>query len=262
MKILAMPIGFGAFVEEINLRQIGESDAGKLREALLEYGLLVVRDQGLAPDEQVSASRIFGSLETFPNTGNQVAGVPQIFRVASRPADGHVEVGRYWHSDGSFREVATPITLWQTVEEAREGGQTLFTDLQLAYRELSLEMKRKVEKLITVHRNGILHPLVMLHPKTGRPGLYLNMGLTHHIQGLREGESEELMAELDQHFSRPGATYIHAWQKGDFVIADNLRVAHKATSVSADQRRILNRTTVSGNDVFWNKVDGREKLVA
>jgi len=35
------------------------------------------------------------------------------------------------------------------------------------------------------------------------------------------------------------------------VVADNLRVAHKATPLTADSRRILNRTTVRADGVIW-----------
>nr|WP_152883304.1 TauD/TfdA family dioxygenase [Duganella sp. FT27W] len=46
-------------------------------------------------------------------------------------------------------------------------------------------------------------------------------------------------------------SYRHHWLPGDVVVADNLRVAHKATPLTADSRRILNRTTVRADGVIW-----------
>ena len=253
MNITPMKTGFGARIDGIDLNQLTNGLADDLHAALLEYGLLVIPGQQLTPQAQVSASEVFGGLETFPATSSQIAGYPQIFRVASRAADGHTNVGRYWHSDGSFRAMPTPISLWHLEVQPGTGGDTLFTDLQQAYRSLPLELKSLVDPLRTVHRNGIVHPLVMPHPHTGIPGLYLNIGLTAGIATMSTENTAVLIGMLDNHFSREEAVYRHQWQEGDFVVADNFHVAHRATPVSERDRRILNRTTVKNDAVFWLK---------
>lgn len=251
MNITAHTEGFGATITGLDLRDAGPAMGRDLRAALLEHGLLVIRDQALTPPEQVTATGLFGALETFPTVRGQVPGVPEIFRVASRPEDGHVEVGRYWHSDGSFRDQPTPISFWYTVAQSDEGGDTLFTDLQQAYTELNDEIRQEFAGLNTAHRNGVVHPLVLRHPHTGVPALYLNVGLTAGVLGYDSDHSRALMAAVDRHYSRPGASYRHHWLPGDVVVADNLRVAHKATPLTADTRRILNRTTVRADGVIW-----------
>jgi taurine dioxygenase len=228
MNITPLPVGFGATIDGLDLRGAGPGTARLLRSALLEHGLLVIRDQTLTPQEQIAATGLFGTLETFPAMRGQLNGFEEIFRVASRPEDGHVEVGRYWHSDGSFRADPTPISFWYSVAQASEGGDTLFTDLQRAYADLQDEIKQEFDGLDTAHRNGVVHPLVLKHPKTGIPALYLNLGLTG------------------------GVTYRHHWLPGDVVVADNLHVAHKATPIGPQSRRILNRTTVRADGVIWH----------
>ncbi|MDB5991965.1 MAG: hypothetical protein JWQ10_3368 [Herbaspirillum sp.] len=259
MKITALDVGFGAQVNELNLNSLSDQDKEQLRSALLKHGLLVIAGQTLMPQEQVRASEVFGTLETFPPTPSQIKGFPQIFRIASRASDGHTDVGRYWHSDGSFRAVPTPISLWHLEMQPSSGGDTLFTDLQTAYSTLPDDLKQVVTPLTTVHRNGITHPLVMQHPESGVKGLYLNIGLTSGILGMESEEAIALMKKLDEHFSRIGAVYRHQWKTGDFVIADNFHVAHRATPVSPLQRRILNRTTVQGDGAFWS-VKNREVM--
>ena len=253
MNITPLPVGFGATIEGLNLRDAGPGTARLLRSALLEHGLLVIRDQTLTPQEQIAATGLFGALETFPAMRGQLNGFEEIFRVASRPEDGHVEVGRYWHSDGSFRADPTPISFWYSVAQASEGGDTLFTDLHRAYAELQDEIKQEFDGLDTVHRNGVVHPLVLKHPKTGIPALYLNVGLTGGVLGYGPDRSRELMQAVDRHYSRDGATYRHHWLPGDVVVADNLHVAHKATPIGPGARRILNRTTVRADGVIWHE---------
>ncbi|MFS2138219.1 TauD/TfdA dioxygenase family protein [Duganella sp. Dugasp56] len=250
MNITPLPLSFGATIEGMDLRQAGPGTAQLLRSALLQYGMLVIRGQSLTPPEQVAATELFGSLETFPAMRGQLDGLPEIFRVASRPEDGHVDVGRYWHSDGSFRAEPTPISFWYSVAQSSEGGDTLFTDLQQAYAELQPEIREEFDALRTAHRNGVVHPLVLKHPKTGIPALYLNLGLTGGVLGYGPERSQALMQAVDRHYSRPGATYRHHWLPGDVVVADNLHVAHKATPVGPG-RRILNRTTVRADGVIW-----------
>jgi taurine dioxygenase len=213
MRVTPLDVGFGAVIEGLDLRRADGDMAGSLRAALLEHGLLVIRGQSLTPHDQVLATNLFGKPEVFPAMPGQSAW-PEIFRVASRPEDGHVEVGRYWHSDGSFREAPTPISFWYSEVRSEEGGDTLFTDLQRAYAELQPDIKEEFDTLSTAHRNGVVHPLVLRHPKTGVRALYLNIGLTAGVLGHSPAHSQALMQAVDRHYSRPGATYRHHWLPG------------------------------------------------
>jgi taurine dioxygenase len=103
-----------------------------------------------------------------------------------------------------------------------------------------------------------VHPLVLRHPKTGIPALYLNVGLTGGILGYSPEHSRALMDAVDRHYSRPGASYRHHWLPGDVVVADNLHVAHKATPITPATRRILNRTTVRADGVIWAERESHE----
>ncbi|MFC0086757.1 TauD/TfdA dioxygenase family protein [Dyella flava] len=248
-----MNIGFGAHVEETDLTALTQDDVDGLRAALLTHGLLVIRNQKLSPAEQIRMSEVFGALETFSPGEGQLTDYPQIFRVASRPVEGHTNVGRYWHSDGSFRAQATPISIWYLVAQPAHGGETLFADLREAYRALPDEAKPAIDGLITQHRNGIKHPLVIRHPATREPTLYFNVGLTDGVVGYTPEQFMTLRNDLDNHLSRAGAAYVHDWREGDVVIADNFRVAHRATPISEDQHRILDRTTIRAGGVYWGR---------
>ncbi len=250
LTITPLGAGFGAVVDGARLDAPGARLAAELQAALLEHGLLVIRDQHLTPQQHVEASTLFGELETFPHAPGQIAGLPQVFRLASRSNEGHRDVGRYWHSDGSFRADPTPISIWHSVEVPEQGGDTLFTDLREAYRVLSDEEKGMAREVLTFHRNGVQHPLVKEHPHTGEPALYINVALTAAIANMGKREAGELIEHLDTHLSRPGAVYRHQWRQGDVVVADNLRVAHQATVTTQQYRRVLDRTTIAAGTAF------------
>ncbi|MES2264983.1 MAG: TauD/TfdA family dioxygenase [Pseudomonadota bacterium] len=250
MNITPLATAFGAEISGVRLEQAGPDLAARLQGALLEHGLLVVRCQDLTPAQHVAASRLFGELETFPAASGQLDRLPQVFRLASRAGEGHVDVGRYWHSDGSFRPYPTPISIWHTIITPAQGGDTLFTDLRQAHADLPAETRRRIAGLATFHRNGVRHPLVLPHPVTGDASLYLNVGLTAGIAGMPSAEYSALLHALDQHLSRAGAVYRHVWRPGDVVVADNLRVAHRATPISPDTRRVLDRTTVVAGTAY------------
>lgn len=250
MTIAPLGTGFGAVIDGVRLDVPGVRLAAQLQAALLEHGLLVIRGQHLTPEQHVQASALFGELETFPHAPGQIAGLPQVFRLASRVNEGHRDVGRYWHSDGSFRANPTPISIWHSIAVPEQGGDTLFTDLREAYRVLSEEEKGMAREVRTFHRNGVQHPLVKEHPHTGEPALYINVALTAAIANMGADEAAELIRRLDTHLSRPGAVYRHAWRPGDVVVADNLRVAHQATVTPPEFRRVLDRTTIAAGTAF------------
>ncbi len=250
MNVTLLAAGFGAVIDSIRLDEVGPDDDLRLQSALLEHGLLVIRGQDLTPEAHVAASRLFGELESFHPAPGQIPGLPQIFRLASRSGEGHLDVGRYWHSDGSFREMPTPISIWHTVETPNGAGATLFTDLRQAWRDLPDYLQTQLASTQTLHRNGVLHPLLMSHPYTGDKGLYLNVGLTSSIVGYTSEKANELIAMLDRHLSRQSTIYQHDWLPGDVVIADNFRVAHKATVTTSEFRRVLDRTTVAAGTAY------------
>ncbi|MEE9269383.1 MAG: TauD/TfdA family dioxygenase, partial [Candidatus Krumholzibacteria bacterium] len=93
---------------------------------------------------------------------------------------------------------------------------------------------------------SFIHPVVTLHPETGRRGLYVNRLMTHHLVGLPQKRSDELLDYLFNHQESPEFIYEHAWQPGDLIIWDNLCTLHAREDFDPGERRILRRLTVRG----------------
>lgn len=221
----------------------------QLNHALIEHQLLVLRNQNLSVEQQIAFSANFGNLERFtphPHYLNH----PEIFPVSNRQDDGYLNVGHYWHHDGSFMEIPTSLSLFYFLKAPVRGGDFLFTNMYLAYETLPETLKQQAEHLQTIHRNGVVHSLVRSHPVTGRKALYINMGLTVGIVGFSHEESVWLIRDLNRHLNRPKYVYRHKLQVGDLIICDNASVAHFATYANPQYPQLQRRTTVSGTVRF------------
>jgi taurine dioxygenase len=180
-----------------------------------------------------------------------------------------------WHSDNSYVEVPPAGSMLYSLEvPINGGGDTSFNNQYLAYEELPEELKRAIEGKYQVHdatRNsaGVLrpgvklptkpeevpgpkHPLVRVHPVTGRRALYLGrrrVWPSNYIVGLRNDESEALLDKLWAHATQPKYAWTHIWRVGDIVLWDNRCCMHYRTEIDPTQRRIMHRTTIKGEPV-------------
>ncbi len=180
-----------------------------------------------------------------------------------------------WHSDNSYVEVPPAGSMLYSLEvPVNGGGDTSFNNQYLAYEELPEEIKRTIEGKYQVHdatRNsaGVLrpgvklptrpeevpgpkHPLVRVHPVTGRRALYLGrrrVWPSNYIIGLPNDESEALLDKLWAHATQPKYAWTHIWRVGEVVLWDNRCCMHYRTEIDPTQRRIMHRTTIKGEPV-------------
>ncbi|MDH3286771.1 MAG: TauD/TfdA family dioxygenase [Betaproteobacteria bacterium] len=180
-----------------------------------------------------------------------------------------------WHSDNSYVEVPPAGSMLYSLEvPTNGGGDTSFNNQYLAYDELPAELKRAIEGKYQVHdatRNsaGVLrpgvtlptrpeevpgpkHPLVRVHPVTGKRALYLGrrrVWPSNYIIGLPNEESETLLDKLWAHATQPKYAWTHIWRVGDIVLWDNRCCMHYRTEIDHAQRRIMHRTTIKGEPV-------------
>lgn len=250
-----------------------------IRQALAERGVLVMRDQsGLTPEQHIAFSRCFGPLQIHIQHHFHHPSHPEILVVSNVVENGKPiglgDAGRYWHSDLSYMAEPSLGSLLHAQELPDEGGDTLFANQVAAYESLPPELRRRIDGLQAVHsyearnkaqqavsgekRPGlsdaqrasvppVTHPVVRVHPESGRKALFVNEGFTTHIVGLPEGESRALLAELFAVSVAGRFVYRHRWQPHDLVFWDNRQTIHLATPFPQHLRRKLYRTTVQGD---------------
>jgi len=251
LKIERLTPHLGAIISGLDLssERFDEQVITEVKDAYEKYQLLLFKDKILTPAEQIRFSQIFGRLELFPYRPSQLSEYPEIFRLSTNENEGYLNVGFYWHQDGSFRTNPTATSIFHLVKVPGEGGQTLFANAYEAYNRIPDHLKPLADKIKTAHDGNILHDLVTTHPETGRKALYMNLGLVRSITGYEASEKDratELMGLLKGILDHPEVMYAHTWQEGDLLVADNYSVLHQATETTQGHERTLHRTTIQG----------------
>jgi taurine dioxygenase len=269
----------GAEITNLDVGQpVSDEIFAEIRRVLCENdGVLVLRDQRLTPEQQISFSRRFGELfgdrEQLQDTVTKylLPGYPQIFRASNKIVEGQPQgrdrAGNYWHSDVSFRPRPAMVSLLYAIEVPPLGGDTMFANMYMAYESLSPPMQHFLENLRARHdfavntavgfthenieqedlkgQNTSEHPVVRTHDETRRKCLFVNPGNTSHLVGMHPEESRLLLQFLYEHSTQPQFVFRHHWRKRDLVIWDNRCTMHYAV-VDYDEDRYMHRTTVVG----------------
>lgn len=258
------------------LRPISLEDIGRLQltEVVNKYKVAVLRDCSLSPSDLLSVARMLGVPSLHTLRGYSEPGFAEIMLLSNRKVDGKpigvADPGRIWHSDSSFLERPPTYTLLHSIEVPSTGGQTLFIDMNKAYRRLSLHLKNVVDsghgifsyrpsyeakrarnsdrRPLTPEEEASLkdvqHPLKLIHPRTQEPALYVNEAHTIGIVGMCESESKAIIGQLLACCYCCGPDYIHEWRPNDLLIWDNRSVIHRGTVHSAEEVRYIRRISI------------------
>lgn len=270
LEIRRLAGALGAEISGVNLADdLTVETVAKIRQALVEHQVIFFRDQTLSPPQQVALGRRFGPLNIHPYVAG-MADDPEVMEVIKEPED-RVNFGGGWHSDMSFLPSPSMGSILYAVEVPPYGGDTLFASQAAAYDALSPGFKRTLEGLNAVHSAGreyspqghsaqkrrsmsvieaegavgeYVHPVVLVHPESGRKALYVNPAFTMRIEGWSTRESKPLLDFLFEHSRYEGFTCRFAWRSGSVAMWDNRSVWHFALNDYPGQRRHMRRVTV------------------
>jgi len=265
----------GAEVSGIDLRHASTADLDVLNDALARHGVLFFRDQDLTPEDQLEVTRKFGTPLRVPYV-QPLDEFPDIIAVLKEADEQRISTfGGTWHSDFSFLPEPPSLTLLYALETPAVGGDTLWSSQAAAYEALSEGMQRLLDPLQAVHTgwphgtNGpdpsasvsrsirmvrndpsadreVAHPVVRMHPVTGRNGLFVNPVYTRRIQGMTDDESQPLLRYLFDHGTKAEFTCRLRWAPGTLALWDNRCLLHLAINDYDGSRRLLHRTTITG----------------
>jgi alpha-ketoglutarate-dependent taurine dioxygenase len=265
---------FGAVVEGIDLRDLDDATWAPLREAWLEYALLIFPRQFLTREEQDAFALRFGDLEF---AAAPISNLDRRGEIHSDPGDDVVKSLRGnegWHHDSTYMPVQAKGAVFSAEIVPTEGAATGWADMRAAYDALDEETRRSIADLSAYHslyysqeRAGMLptartdgggyagygyhdgepslRPLVKIHPDTGRANLVIGRH-AYGIVGMDPDESERLLDRLADEACQPPRVYFHQWQPGETVVWDNRRLMHRATPYDMTQPRRMWHTRISG----------------
>ena len=255
----------GAELHGVDLRH--PLDAGTvtaIRNALLEHQVIFFRDQDLTEDEQLRLAEYFGT--PMLSVYDTLAAEQPKITVLDTDAPKGRGTDR-WHADHTFSECPPLGAILRAVEVPSSGGDTCFASMGAAYEALSLTMRSFLDGLTAIHTTELVdamvsriagvvrrsehppmvHPVVWVHPETGRKLLFVNQNWTTRIVELTPGESEALLAYLYHHLESPEFQCRFRWDVGSVAFWDNRAVQHFAVP-DYHQRRVLRRVMMAGTD--------------
>src|SRR5262249_49073729 len=216
--------------------------AAEIRQALNEHGVVFFRDQNLSPEQHVAFAERMGTIN-INRFFKTVPGYPQIAEVRKEPAQ-TTNIGGGWHTDHSYDQIPALGSVLLAREVPARGGDTMFACMAQAYDALSAGLKRTLKGLRAVHSSrhvfgvashaanperkdrlqnpelatqAAVHPVVIRHPETGRPTLYVNAAFTTHFEGWTAEESKPLLEFLYRHAARPEFQTRFKWEEGSIA---------------------------------------------
>ena len=148
------------------------------------------------------------------------------------------------------------------------GGDTLWLDAGAAYdalpraereridglfaihdwrRSFGLAMPPEVREELSPHFPPMAHPVVRVHPETGRKTLFVNPIFTERIVGLPDDESDALLGRLFHEARRPEFQCRFRWTPGAVAFWDNRATMHYASSDYDPQPRTRDRISIEGD---------------
>lgn len=283
MPITTSPLSpaLGAEIHGLDVAALGDEDRVRLREAFLEYGVLLVKGlAAMTPEQQVELSSVFGECAIHPIPTIRLKGHPEIIVLAADVADGLAEddparediVGQIpWHSDLTYTASPSRGSLLLARVVPPELGLTGYIDTAAVYDALPGDLRERIEGRSAVHSLGpiqealksaaradeemeggdapvfdqVVHPLVHEHPESGRKVLNVSPAFVQSIEGLSEEESRTLIDELIAFATDDRFVYLHRWEDGDLIAWDNWRTMHLATGHKKKHARRMHRTTLA-----------------
>jgi len=262
-SIKATPItpSIGAIVEGVDLRErLAPDTVRQLREIWLDRGVIFFRNQDITEDQLEAFVGYFGTPITEPSNASYGAD-PHAPPVHSGDSGLVKAVAMRWHADASWLEKPPAATALRMVQLPPVGGDTCWSNVTQAYEELIPPLRALLDELKAVHwmapslaamgvsaqddKTEFVHPVVAVHPETGRRAIFVSEGWTQCIVGLPPVQSMHLLALVYDHIKSPVYTMRWRWSPGDVAFWDNRAVQHFAVP-DYDSGRIIQRVVIAG----------------
>ena len=252
LEITRLSGSLGAEVRGLDLTRATADDAATLEGLLMEHLVLFFPNQALSPDEHIAFGSLFGKLEGHPNLALD-AERPEFFELAAYGGAG--AVADEWHSDLTCEANPSTYAILHMKKSPDIGGDTMWANMYKAYDALSQPLKDLCEGLTALHDAGphgtperkAIHPVLRVHPVTGRKSLFVNHHFTRRIVEMSHDESEALLRLLTTHATSPRNTVRYHWTSGTIAMWDNRCTQHNVLN-DFEGERIIQRVTIMGDE--------------
>ncbi|HEY6862883.1 MAG TPA: TauD/TfdA family dioxygenase [Burkholderiales bacterium] len=275
LRVAKLADALGAEITGVDLsKPLAPAVFAEIRRAWLEHLVLRFRGQKLGDPQLIAFTKLFGELDppgpnpygkSFLPEHPEINVISNIV-VGGAPIGGLGDGEAIWHADMTYVERPPMGAILHAIEVPESGGDTYWANMYLAYESLPLALGLKIEGREAIHdatynsagqmrkgysevtdprkAPGALHPLISVHPETGRKCLFLGRRRNSYIVGMDLEESEDLLDALWAHASRPELVFRQQWRAGDVVIWDNRCTLHRRDAFDPSARRLMHRTQI------------------
>src|SRR5215467_6280573 len=224
VEIRRMGPQIGVEVTGVDVKTLDDAGFAPIYQAWLDHNILVVRDQELEIGDFLRYSRRFGPVVPHPSKSTRHPEVPEITMLGTNKfdAEGNIIDAIYrrgaegWHTDGAYNQQPFKATQLYALAVPSRGGDTLFANGYAAYDALPQRLKDRLDGVIGAFSYGgrrgksrllnpedqdwtpVYHPIVRVHPETGRKSLFFDPGKIVDFGGIERAEGYELTAELSE----------------------------------------------------------------
>ncbi len=284
----------GAEIKGIDLTQpVDDAGIKMIGDALVEHQVLVLRDQQIDIDQFMAFGRHFGELTVHPFRGHQAGAnklsstnqpeYPELI-ILYNDGDNPPHSTDQWHSDEMFRVTPPSATVLRGTITPKIGGDTVFASMTAAHDGLDPTLQHFYSSLEAVHDFKVFrsfysdshegrqklvdleqsfpnttHPVVRVHPVSGRKAIFVSPQTTKFIAGLRDFESEHILQMLYRLPEIPEYQFRVKWEPNTIIVWDNRSTQHYAPRDYLPQRRRMERVTVQGDRPFGEQTPPGER---
>ena len=281
-KVEPLTCSIGAEISNINLGMASRDPElmREIRSLLLTHKVLFFRDQDITRAEHIAFAGYFGDLEDHPVLGSDPnhPGLVRIYKSPDAPNDRYENA---WHSDASWREKPPFGCVLRCVECPETGGDTIWTNMALAYEKLPEHIKTQIAGLRARHSIEATfgaampiekrlalraqfpdaeHPVVRTHPETKEKILYVSGFATHFTNyhtaaNVRYGQdyapgAAQLLQYLISQAQIPEYQVRWRWKPNSIAFWDNRATQHYAVMDYPPCHRKMERAGIKGDATF------------
>ena len=253
IEVKQISTALGAEITNVNLAKVSDDQVQEIKSLLTEHKVIFFPGQKLSQDEHVEYGAKFGELEGHPNLKNKTVTHPKIFELAASSGG----IADEWHTDITFQDSPAIMSVLHMVKCPELGGDTMWSNLNAAYEALSDPIKDLCEGITALHdarphgkpEKTAIHPVVRLHPISGKKVLYVNEHFTRRIVEMSIEESDMLLSYLTKWVTKPQFTVRYHWTEGTIAMWDNRSTQHYVVNDFVGER-IIQRVTIMGDQVL------------